>query len=76
VDKVREGGGVEETEERYLSTIEVAEHFGVSSMTIYRLANDGKLPHIRVGRVFRFRLSEVERAVREENVVPPVAAEG
>lgn len=66
----------ETTEERYLSTHDVAEHFGVSAMTIYRLANDGRLPHIRVGRSFRFRLSEVEAALRSENGETPAAAEG
>lgn len=63
---------MEETDERYLSTEEVAEHFSVSAMTIYRLANAGRIPHIRVGRSFRFRLGEVEKALRDEQ--DPVAA--
>lgn len=56
----------DDEEERYLSTEEIAEHYSVAAITIYRLANAGRIPYIRVGRTYRFRLSEVDAAFKAE----------
>jgi excisionase family DNA binding protein len=33
---------------------EVADYFSISQMTIYKYAAEGKMPALRVGRVWRF----------------------
>lgn len=38
---------------RYLTVAEVAETMRVSRMTVYRLAQSGALPAVRVGRSYR-----------------------
>jgi excisionase family DNA binding protein len=42
-----------------LSTEEVAELFGLSIQTIYRLAKEGNIPHVRIGRTLRFLAHEL-----------------
>ena len=43
----------------------VAQHFNSSPREIYRLAKAGRIPGYRVGRGWRFKLSECEAALRE-----------
>lgn len=38
----------------FLSVEEVAEHFGVNTTTVYRLAQHGKLPGFKLGGQWRF----------------------
>lgn len=40
----------------------LAKHLGVSIWTIYRLVKDGLLPAHRLGRLYRFDMSEVMAA--------------
>ena len=49
---------------RWLSPREVAEVFGVHSDTIYKLVAEDRVPHLRVGRAIRFRLEDIEAALR------------
>ena len=51
--------GTEKT--RWLSTSQAATTFGVSSASLYRLARQNLIPHIRVGRAIRFNLTELEK---------------
>ena len=46
--------------EKMLTVDEVAEILRVSIGTIYRWASDGRLPHIHLGRLLRFREDEVD----------------
>jgi excisionase family DNA binding protein len=46
--------------ERWLSVEEIAVHLGVSKETIYRWLDGGKIPSHRMGRLWRFKASEVE----------------
>jgi excisionase family DNA binding protein len=46
--------------ERWLSVIEIAEHLGVSKETIYRWLEKGKIPANRVGKLWKFKASEVD----------------
>ena len=50
---------------RLLRPEEVAERWGVSRSQIYRLAREGALPSVAVGRYRRFRPESVERFERE-----------
>ena len=49
--------------ERWLSVEEIAAHLGVSKETIYRWLEVGKVPSHRVGRLWKFRASEVDEWV-------------
>lgn len=51
-------------DKRWRSVEEVAEHLGVVRDTIYRWIEHRALPAHRVGRLWKFDLSEVDRWVR------------
>ncbi|MGK5082465.1 helix-turn-helix domain-containing protein [Bdellovibrionota bacterium FG-1] len=46
--------------ERWLSVEEIAAHLGVSKETIYRWLDAGKIPAHRMGRLWKFKASEVD----------------
>lgn len=48
--------------ERYIKASELAEKLGVSEQTIYRLTRSGEIPAYRIGRMLRYKLSEVEKS--------------
>jgi excisionase family DNA binding protein len=50
--------------ERWSSVDEVCEHLGVTRDTIYRWIAERRMPAHRVGRLWKFKLSEVDRWVR------------
>ncbi|RJP65947.1 MAG: DNA-binding protein [Candidatus Abyssobacteria bacterium SURF_17] len=52
------------TEERWVGVEDVATHLGVNKDSIYRWIEKAALPAHRVGRLFRFKLSEVDDWVR------------
>lgn len=59
-----------------LTTREVQELIKVDRSTIYRMAESGRLPAIKVGRQWRFPAGEIEAWLRDEAVdEPTVAAE-
>ena len=39
---------------------------GVSASTIYRLARQGRIPHIRTGRAVRFNIDDVVKALSHD----------
>jgi len=55
-------------EERWVSVEEVATHLGVNKDSVYRWVEKKRLPAHRVGRLFRFKLSEVDEWVRAGGV--------
>jgi excisionase family DNA binding protein len=46
--------------ERWLSVEEIAAHLGISKETIYRWVEREKIPAHRVGRLWKFKASEVD----------------
>ncbi len=52
------------TNERWVGVEDVATHLGVAKDSIYRWIEERGLPAHRVGRLFRFKLSEVDKWVR------------
>ncbi|MGW0037491.1 helix-turn-helix domain-containing protein [Gordonia sp. NPDC003376] len=56
-----------------LSPADLAEHYDVSKVTIYRLIKRG-LPHLRVGTLYRFDLAETDPWMREYRT--PSTADG
>jgi excisionase family DNA binding protein len=53
--------------EKWLSVEEIAEHLGISKETIYRWLEKGKIPAHRVGKLWKFRPSEVDEWVLNGN---------
>lgn len=54
------------TEERWVGVEDVAAHIGVAKDSIYRWVEERGLPAHRVGRLFRFKLSEIDEWVRQD----------
>lgn len=54
------------TEERWVGVDDVAAHLGVAKDSVYRWIEERRLPAHRVGRLFRFKLSEVDEWVRQD----------
>lgn len=46
--------------ERWLSVDEIAFHLGISKETVYRWLDKKKIPAHRVGRLWKFKASEVD----------------
>jgi len=54
----------------WLSTGEVADRLGVTTRTVYRLVNDGRLEAFRIGRAVKVRRSEVARFLDAARMKP------
>lgn len=57
-------------EEKYLTLEQVAQHYQVSLSTIRSWVRTGVIPadkYVKVGKTFRFRISEVDAALRAYN---------
>ena len=46
--------------ERWLSVKEIAAHLGVSKESIYNWVNEEKIPAHKIGRFWKFKVSEVD----------------
>jgi excisionase family DNA binding protein len=55
------------TEERWVGVQDVAAHLGVAKDSVYRWIDERGLPAHRVGRLFRFKLSEIDEWVRQDD---------
>lgn len=51
--------------ERWLSVEEIAKHLGVSKETIYRWVEKKKIPAHKLGRQWKFQISEVDEWVKK-----------
>lgn len=49
--------------ERWLSVEEIASHLGISKETVYRWLDKKKIPSHRIGRLWKFKTSEVDEWV-------------
>lgn len=49
---------------RWASVVEIREHLGVSKDTVYRWIENRGLPAHRIGRLWKFQLSEVDDWVK------------
>ena len=52
--------------ERLLTVAEVADLLQVRPSTIYTWARENRIPHIRVGRLIRFALAQIEEFVSRQ----------
>ncbi len=53
--------------EDILTIREVADYLKVTERTLYRLAQDGKLPAFKVGNSWRFRREDLKRWISEQS---------
>ena len=54
-----------------LTVQEVANYLKVSRTTVWRWCNQGKLPAFKIGRGWRVRWGEVEKALVESDFITP-----
>jgi excisionase family DNA binding protein len=50
--------------ERWLGVEEISKHLGVSMVTVYRWLKERKIPSHRVGKLWKFKASEVDLWVK------------
>lgn len=60
--------------ERWLSVEEIAAHLGISKETIYRWLEKEKIPAHRVGRLWKFKASEVDQWIFAGNAKEEVTS--
>lgn len=54
-----------ETEDRLLSAEDAADMLGISAYTVRQRARDGTIPAMRLGRLWRFRRSDLDHWIAE-----------
>ena len=54
----------------WLNTEEAAKRLGITTRTLYRFMDQGRLPSYRFGRVFRLKVSDVELFIEDCRVEP------
>jgi len=52
------------TTEKWSSLDEIAEHLGVSKDTVYRWIANRQMPAHKIGRLWKFKISEVDEWVK------------
>lgn len=55
----------ENTPEKWVGIDDVAQHLGVSSDTVRNWIKSGKLPAYRAGKLYKFKLSEVDQWLKD-----------
>lgn len=58
-----------ELSDRWLSVEEVARYLGISKETVYRWLEKKKIPAHRIGKLWKFQLSEVDSWVKSGQAV-------
>ena len=59
--------------EPWVKVEEVASHLGVAKDTVYRWVQSRGLPAYRVGRLWKFKISDVDAWVRDGKAAEPEA---
>ncbi|MDG2022964.1 MAG: helix-turn-helix domain-containing protein [Actinomycetota bacterium] len=54
----------------WLSSKEAAKQIGITSRTLYRFIDEGRLPAYRLGRVIRLKTSDVDSFIDASRVQP------
>lgn len=53
------------TEDRWLSVDEICRYLGVSNDTIYKWIKEKGMPASRVGRLWKFKITDIDEWVRK-----------
>lgn len=59
----------ETIENRWLSVDEIAAYLGVKRGTVYKWIERKNMPAHKVGRLWKFKIDEVDRWVRKDEVI-------
>lgn len=59
-------------ENEIMTARELAEYLRLHETTIYKLAQEGTIPGIRIGRVWRFRREAIEELFKERAGAAPL----
>lgn len=54
----------------WVNTEEAAKRLGITTRTLYRFMDQGRLPSYRFGRVFRLKMTDIELFIDECRVEP------
>jgi excisionase family DNA binding protein len=54
----------------YLTILELSEYLNIKRSTLYSMVEFGKIPHYRIGRLIRFKMSDVEAWMRNNGQAP------
>ena len=66
---------MEKTESEIMTTQEVADYLRLAEATIYKLAQSGEIPAVKVGRTWRFKKDLIDEWFRQEANVHPIERE-
>jgi len=64
------GGGVSMSQDKFMTTKEVARYLRVDQYTIYRLVTQKKIPAFKIGNQWRFKRSLLERWLKTKLNIP------
>jgi excisionase family DNA binding protein len=67
--------GMNVQQERWLSVDEIATHMGVNPDTVYKWIERRRLPAHKMGRLWKFKASEVDEWVRQGKAAEDVETE-
>lgn len=56
-----------------MTVAELAEYLRVNEATVYRLAQEGQIPGMKVGRQWRFKREAIDRLMEESAELAPEA---
>ena len=56
------------TPEKWVNLEDIAEHLSLSEDTVRTWVKEGKLPFYRAGKRYKFKISEVDKWVREGKI--------
>ena len=51
---------------RLLSAKELAHYLGVNEMTVYKYAKEGRIPAIRIGKLWRFDIEKIKAHLSQD----------
>ena len=57
-------------ENNYVTINDVADYYMVSVSTVRGWVRDNKIPHLQVGKTYRFRLAEIDASLRKPEPAP------
>lgn len=58
------------SEIEWLNTDEAARRLGITTRTLYRFMDQGRLPAYRFGRVFRLKMTDIEAFIEDCRIEP------
>jgi excisionase family DNA binding protein len=55
--------------EKYIDVKELSQNLSVKPMTIYGWIHDGMIPHVKLGKLVRFRVKEIDEWLEKKRKV-------